>query len=979
MIRKIVTFIIVVTFTLNSVTQGYALRPKSTGTNSHTNIITVDDYKIPKTSSAGWHTIDEINEIAAKTDTLAAKRWRDIRKPSTNLLKMQKIAIDGEDENDYFMSIFALIAFGIPLITALLSGLMFWLLSITPIGYLPLPIFASRQFLINCILPLLVLSLFCSFPLIMIQAFRFQSQGDPVFTSLFWPKSFRTFLDNSPYAIEVRKKLRYLGISEHWDDPDYRRTYAATGDGFIEVDQSTTYIPLAQQRLRNFIGEMRDGKIKGAGNMLGTLIKKQKSARTFHRRHKKEIEELYSGHIEKDLLLFLLETLRDHFIESHSTGMAYINEAITAIPSEAVVPGNVDVRIWQRDHWHDLSSSDSLYACVWLGGVREKASLEFIRNKSITMLDFYSGEKHLGRVELAAATYIENGKEHPVLVVACLSGSLDLNREVIQQAIEDYARACNFPYVLYNRHVTNKVPREFITHIEGQNLEKLAIPISFVDTSRVLYMELFLKGAKSDNLKADWVLPSGIVGCYCAQVLPAESSPIRAKAKDYKKRRSHNKFLTAAALLMATALLFFSVFLNLYSLHRPFNIQRYRPYITKKAANPKKYTFYHSPEERIQERAFNELVAFGKDGNREALLLLVKMFDNFNKPQKDTTLEVIIKYLQGKDDLYFLDFLLNMPYKNPDLLHNVLNTVTLTGDPICPTRAEYIAQKILSLKEKNVAGGDRIYRKILQRLAESKQTRLSTNTLLRIYMLNLPQARYVQTGYHRVWVDKKILLKRKKTAKDNRALETMHKESVKKQLVGKMRLLHELIAEWEGQAISIEFLFSLMDNEDNNEKKYPLTISKYVMKKLSETNNFLLKGRSDADIENILKKVLTYKADTRFTIGDRLPVESSRAALSIIQNYGKRLPVNLLETLIKHNDSKIRDAAKKALSGHSKDRSSKNDPTNSHTADSLKNALASAAVTPLNVRRSPVRPRFVVPSASKIAILDAQANIASAA
>lgn len=160
----------------------------------------------------------------------------------------------------------------------------------------------------------------------------------------------------------------------------------------------------------------------------------------------------------------------------------------------------VRVKVWQRDPWVDLSSSREFYACCFLGGISDIDIFNFIRNKSVQMMDFYHPaaevseedmKERIGgkgkddreggrkvRVMMAASYRVIDGERKPVLLVfdvegrkSGIFGNEDADNEFIKRQVEEYARANGFAAVAYNGNVFNAKPKSFIAYLNKQSTE----------------------------------------------------------------------------------------------------------------------------------------------------------------------------------------------------------------------------------------------------------------------------------------------------------------------------------------------------------------------------------------------------------------------------------------------------------------------------------------------------------------------------
>ncbi|MFQ5952191.1 MAG: hypothetical protein ACE5JK_02150, partial [Candidatus Omnitrophota bacterium] len=586
------------------------------------------------------------------------------------------------------------------------------------------------------------------------------------FESLFVPSDFREEFDKSSYARNVMKKIRTLGINGNWDNPDYRKSYyTAPVKGVAESDSYRAQVVYARKIMKRFLGVLEGEKVKDAGDLFKTLKRDRKQkAKEFHLEHKEGLEALYRGEIERKRLIGLFEVLKD--IVAAEEGMAHIEQVLAAFREKDPVLEKIDARIWRRDPWYDLSDNAELNACVWLYGTCEDASMAFIRNKTVTMLDLYSEGEHLARVELAAAVYTVNGKKYPILVVPCMSGDKDLSPEmnnIIKRAIEDYAKACGFPYVFYNKHVVNKMPKNFIGHLGKKKLEEAIFPIAFADTSKKLYVELFIKRGK---LAGKWLTPEGIVEGYFVKVGRCRASPSDASRARYHFMMARRRFAKAAVLTGLGAIF------GRYVIYPPHDIQRY------------KYSLSESASSSERHRAIEELT---KIGTKEAHLVLAEAYDSTDYSDKDRIFKAVAAYCRRTQDRSFKPWFFGILEKSSHPFQILEELIDDSGVPIWQGENESLAKRLLAYYRKT----DEIsFQYAIRRLIENKNNQFSNPALLDFYL-------EVQGGIsyytHSLCGEAKDrLAEKRRTAEDNDLLietyEEMRKEEKKKQ----MKLLRSL-------------------------------------------------------------------------------------------------------------------------------------------------------------------------------------------
>ncbi|MBU1933501.1 MAG: GNAT family N-acetyltransferase, partial [Candidatus Omnitrophica bacterium] len=306
-------------------------------------------------------------------------------------------------------------------------------------------------------------------------------------------ENYRNWFDNQRDSQEVAERLRQVEVNELWDNPEYHRVYQINGEAIEEVVEVEDHISLTQKALRYFIGYRDESGKPHQGELTGNLKRGGKSAREILRKYSDIIELIKKDELTRDNSLYFLNELKTHYIKPGTRGEKIIDDFIEAIAeTRYLIKGMVGVSIWQRDPWVDLSSHTEFNCCAFLGGINDLGVFGYMRNKSMSMLDFRTRDARIARVIMGAGIFTdEDGEDRGVLVIDSVEGTLSLDRNLIKQAIEDYASICGFSKVFYNYNVYNVVPKRFIKHVKEKGTTLEALDISFVDASSREYLETF--------------------------------------------------------------------------------------------------------------------------------------------------------------------------------------------------------------------------------------------------------------------------------------------------------------------------------------------------------------------------------------------------------------------------------------------------------------------------------------------------------
>jgi len=315
-------------------------------------------------------------------------------------------------------------------------------------------------------------------------------------------KSYREWFDCTQKAIRTGLRLRKLGINETWDDPSYKIRYRSIGEN-VEKAEIQSPQELVQAALREVLGFKEDRKFH-PGRYIDSLKEGKGSVTKFVKVHQEKISQSKQGELPVKKGLALLQELRSKYLKTSSAGEKYINDIILAIErKDYLLEGMVEVKVWNRDPWIDLTHQKDFYSSVSLRGGSFMDSLQrrtkgilgpfgYLRNKSISALDFATKDGRSVRARIAAATYQDQeGNERPVLFVDGVEGRFNISPRLIKKAIEDYARTCGFDTVFYFKYPLNQVPQRFVKYVKGSGGQLEELHITYADASEREYLDAF--------------------------------------------------------------------------------------------------------------------------------------------------------------------------------------------------------------------------------------------------------------------------------------------------------------------------------------------------------------------------------------------------------------------------------------------------------------------------------------------------------
>lgn len=313
-------------------------------------------------------------------------------------------------------------------------------------------------------------------------------------------RNFRSWFETSARALECRSRLDAIGINSGWDNPDYYRSYRFR-NGEIESGSGRNVSEFVQDVLREFLGYKDEEKRKFVpGRYLDSLARQKKSVTEFVNLHQPSIAANKAGELSPQQGIALLHALAG-FVVTGSSGEQRLQECIEAAEAGHCLTGNeIAVRIWQRDPWVDLTYQDEFYSSASLRGVKlvgrgpkgRIGTFGYLRNRSITSLDFTTRKGRVLRARLgAAASKNEDGSAFPVLFVDGVEGTNAVSPQLVARAIRDYALHCGFRCIVYNRYCHNEIPKRIILHMKREGCQEREMRIAYADASSREYLDSF--------------------------------------------------------------------------------------------------------------------------------------------------------------------------------------------------------------------------------------------------------------------------------------------------------------------------------------------------------------------------------------------------------------------------------------------------------------------------------------------------------
>ncbi len=319
--------------------------------------------------------------------------------------------------------------------------------------------------------------------------------------SMLRQRNYGEWFNKTDAATRVMAELKLMGVNGQWDNSNYRAYYKSGGAKTdFQVESPSEFV---QNTLRSVLG-YKEGKRFVPGRFVDSLTEKKKSVTAFVKKRQVDINKNKLGELSTKEGLDLLSDLLDNFLLSESPGYEHVKNRINSIKRGSFLPdGVIEVKVWGRDPWVDLTNQKDFFSSASLRGGKMNDSLQrrtkgllapfnYMRNKSITALDLSTKDGRSVRVRAAASIYREaSGRERSIFYIDGVEGRFDIKPRLIKKAIEDYAKTAGFDAVLYYKHPLNKVPERFVKHIEntGASLEELNI--RYVDSTTREYLDAF--------------------------------------------------------------------------------------------------------------------------------------------------------------------------------------------------------------------------------------------------------------------------------------------------------------------------------------------------------------------------------------------------------------------------------------------------------------------------------------------------------
>lgn len=362
--------------------------------------------------------------------------------------------------------------------------------------------------------------------------------------------NFKCWFENTDYTRQVSRKMKKNGIGDMWDNPDYEKVYTKTngknGEEVGAVDSEVSHIQFTMEKIHEILGRRNETGKHVQGKLTNSLKRGLKTAKRIVRDYGDLIDDLKSGSLSLDNCIFLFNEIKNVHIRPNSVGEREIDSAIDVLAKGIKsLKGAICVKVWDRDPYKDLSSSKEFNCCAFLGGIRDLGVFGYLLNKSITCLDFSSGDKRIARVIMGASYHMIEDKKVPILLIDSVEGTLSLDRRIILKAICDYAAACGFKKIIFNKKVTNVVSRKMIEFLAKQNFREGKVAIKLFDAISGEYLEAFERNVFRETFlrmlvwlpgnTKDYNYPKGKVTGYIVPVkFDAEIDGVRA-LKEYEK------------------------------------------------------------------------------------------------------------------------------------------------------------------------------------------------------------------------------------------------------------------------------------------------------------------------------------------------------------------------------------------------------------------------------------------------------------
>ncbi|MBN1673708.1 MAG: hypothetical protein JXR37_21855 [Kiritimatiellae bacterium] len=332
-------------------------------------------------------------------------------------------------------------------------------------------------------------------------------------------RDYRRWFEGTAESKAVMSELAVLGINANWDNPDYRVVYGPA----CAVRPREDCRALIHRVLAEFLGHKDAERRKWQpGRHTPHLLRQKATVTEFVNAHAAQLARSRQGDLPLEEGLLLLRELRDRYVTPHSAGAERLGDCIEAVErGDGLTTGLTEARVWRRDPWVDLTHQDEFYSSASLRGVKligrgtkgRLGTFGYLRNRSISALDFRTRRGRLVRARIAAARAARaDGRAAAVLFVDGVEGSAAVSPETIRRAIEDYARACGFGLVFYNGFVLNSVPQRFVRHVRRAGATPAAVRLRYLDAARREYLDAF--GLPLEPF--EYAYPRGWVAGYAA-------------------------------------------------------------------------------------------------------------------------------------------------------------------------------------------------------------------------------------------------------------------------------------------------------------------------------------------------------------------------------------------------------------------------------------------------------------------------------
>lgn len=313
-------------------------------------------------------------------------------------------------------------------------------------------------------------------------------------------RNFRAWHENTPATKATSAGLRAVGVNDLWDNPNYKAYYRLKGEQCERLEARTPQ-EFIQMHLREFLGYKDAAARKFVpGKFTADLKDGKRSVTLFVKEHQAELDQSRAGALPFELGLILLSELLEKFVRPGCAGAKRLRSCLIALEKgDFTGAGSIEAHVWERDPWCDLTHQEEFYSSASLRGVKplgrgmkgRLGCFGYLRNKSISALDFTSNKGRVVRARIAAAYICDYDKKIPILFVDGVEGSNAINPRLIQPAIEDYARACGFKAVVYNKFVHNQIPRKFVRHVARSGAELRELSIAYADDTTREYLDAF--------------------------------------------------------------------------------------------------------------------------------------------------------------------------------------------------------------------------------------------------------------------------------------------------------------------------------------------------------------------------------------------------------------------------------------------------------------------------------------------------------